>query len=245
MNVEATARKSGRERILIIEDDPVTRALIAGYFADQGFNVSEAATFTEGLRAVQQGRPDLIFLDVLLPDGDGVELGRQAQSFSDAGIIFITRRDAEVDKIVGLELAGDHYLTKPIDLRDLLARARSLLRRRSIDRDAARRKTTVVFGRYLIDLLRREIATVDGDPIRLTRGEFDLLAALVDANGRPLSREYLIEVVSNRPGDVDARSVDALIARLRRKLMGDGEAEIIRTVPGVGYKIGVAVDRSV
>jgi two-component system torCAD operon response regulator TorR len=141
-------------------------------------------------------------------------------------------RDTEVDRILGLELAGDHYVTKPINLRDLLARTRSLLRRRAIDRETTS-STTVAFGRWVIDLVRRELTALDGAPVHLTRAEFDLLAALAGADGRPLSREYLIEVVSNRQADVDVRTADALIARLRRKLVGAD----IATVMGVGYKV--------
>lgn len=118
------------DRLVIVEDDPVTRAVIAGYFTDQGFQVEEAETIAQARQAVRRFRPDLIFIDVVLPDGDGLELARELQSSSDAGIIFVTRRDADVDRIVALELAGDHYVSKPVDLRDLLARARSLLRRR-------------------------------------------------------------------------------------------------------------------
>lgn len=234
-----------RERLVIVEDDPVTRAVIAGYFTDQGFQVEEAETIAQARRAVRSFKPELIFIDVVLPDGDGFELARELQSVSDAGIIFVTQRDADVDRIVGLELAGDHYVSKPVDLRDLLARARSLLRRRRIERDMARRNTTAIFGPFIMDLLRRELATVNGEPIRLTRGEFDLLAALVESGERPLTRDYLIEVVSNRYTDVDARSVDALVARLRRKLSDAGQAGIIVTVSGIGYKLGVPVERDV
>ena len=224
-----------RERLIVVEDDPVTRAMIAGYFADHNFEVAEAGSCAECRQALKRGRTDLIFIDVQLPDGDGFELAKEIQAFSQAGIIFVTRRDTEVDRILGLEVAGDHYVTKPINLRDLLARARSLLRRRAIERDAASATTTVVFGSWLIDLVRRELTTLDGAQVHLTRAEFDLLAALVGADGRPLSREYLIEVVSNRQTDVDVRTVDALIARLRRKLVGN--RPVIATVTGVGYKL--------
>ncbi|GAU82966.1 response regulator [Bosea sp. BIWAKO-01] len=233
-----------RERLVIVEDDPVTRAVIAGYFIDQGFHVQEAETIAQARRTIQRFKPELIFIDVVLPDGDGFELAKELQSVSDAGIIFVTRRDADIDRIVGLELAGDHYVNKPVDLRDLLARTRSLLRRRKIERDMARRSTTATFGPFIMDFLRRELATINGDPIRLTRGEFDLLAALVESDGRPLSRDYLIEVVSNRFTDVDARSVDALVARLRRKLGQGGKPGMIATVSGIGYKLGVPVERN-
>ncbi|MGX1788378.1 response regulator [Bosea sp. NPDC055332] len=234
-----------RERLVIVEDDPVTRAVIAGYFTDQGFHVEEAETIAQAKRAVRSFKPELVFIDVVLPDGDGFDLARELQSFSDAGIIFVTHRDADTDRIVGLELAGDHYVSKPVDLRDLLARTRSLLRRRRIERDTARRNTTATFGPFHIDLLRRELATINGEPIRLTRGEFDLLAALVESDSHPLTRDYLIEVVSNRNTNVDARSVDALIARLRKKLRDAGAPGLIVTVGGIGYKLGVPAERDV
>jgi two-component system torCAD operon response regulator TorR len=110
------------------------------------------------------------------------------------------------------------------------------LRRREIERDAARSDNALVFGNWVIDLTRRELTEVGGKPVPLTRAEFDLLAALVGADGRPLSREYLIEVVSNRQSEVDVRTVDALIARLRRKLVG-GDQPVIATVTGIGYKL--------
>jgi two-component system torCAD operon response regulator TorR len=225
-----------RDRLLVIEDDPVTRAMIAGYFSEHNFDVVEAGSCAECRQALKRGRTDLIFLDVQLPDGDGFTLAREIQAATRAGIIFVTRRDTEVDRILGLEVAGDHYVTKPINLRELLARARSVLRRRAIEREAARSDTTVIFGSYVIDLTRRDLTGADGNPVALTRAEFDLLAALVGADGRPLSREYLIEVVSNRQAEVDVRTVDALIARLRRKLVG-GTQPVIATVTGIGYKL--------
>lgn len=236
---------TSRERLVIVEDDPVTRTVISGYFVDQGFLVEETETIAQARQTVRRFKPDLIFIDVVLPDGDGFELARELQAVSDAGIIFVTQRDADIDRIVGLELAGDHYVGKPVDLRDLLARARSLLRRRKIERDMARRNITVTFGPFNMDLRRRELATINGDPIRLTRGEFDLLAALVESEGHPLTRDYLIEVVSNRDTSVDARSVDALVARLRKKLGDTGKAGLIRTVSGTGYKLGVPVERDI
>ena len=231
-------RPSGRERLIVVEDDPVTRTMLVGYFSENNFDVVGAGSCAECRQALR-ARTDLVFLDLQLPDGDGFELAKEIQATSNAGIIFVTRRDTEVDRILGLEVAGDHYVTMPINLRDLLARARSLLRRRAIERDAAGATTTVVFGAWIIDLVRRELTTLDGTPVHLTRAEFDLLAALVGADGRPLSRDYLIEVVSNRQTDVDIRTVDALVARLRRKLVGSG-TPVIATVTGVGYKLALS-----
>ena len=224
-----------RERLIVVEDDPVTRSMIAGYFIDHNFDVVEAGSCADCRQALK-ARVDLVFIDVSLPDGDGFELAKEVQTASNAGIIFVTRRDTEVDRILGLELAGDHYVTKPINLRDLLARARAVLRRRAMERKSARARSAIAFGDWVIDLTRRELTGLDGKSIALTRAEFDLLAALVGADGRPLSRDYLIEVVSNRQADVDVRTVDALIARLRRKLVG-GTQPVIGTVTGIGYKL--------
>jgi two-component system torCAD operon response regulator TorR len=238
------ADNNQRDRLIVVEDDPVTRSMIASYFSGEGFDVEEAATAAEGRQAMKRRGADLIFIDIQLPDGDGFTLASEVRAESPVGIIFVTRRDTEIDRVLGLEIAGDDYVTKPINLRELLARSRSLLRRRRMERGAAaRRRSTVTFAGCVLDLTRRELSAHDGSPIRLTRGEFDLLAALVEADGRPLSRDYLIEVVSNRDGDVDERTVDALVARLRRKLeAGANENPVIVTVVGVGYKLGVHID---
>jgi two-component system, OmpR family, torCAD operon response regulator TorR len=231
-------RVAGPERLIVVGDDPVTRTMLVGYFSENNFDVVGAGSCAECRQALRT-RTDLVFLDVQLPDGDGFDLAKEIQATSNAGIIFVTRRDTDVDRILGLEVAGDHYVTKPIDLRDLLARARSVLRRRSIDRKAARNHNSIAFGDWIIDLTRRELLGSDGKPVALTRAEFDLLAALVGADGRPLSRDYLIEVVSNRQAEVDIRTVDALVARLRRKLVGSG-TPVITTVTGVGYKLALS-----
>ncbi|UPK33874.1 response regulator transcription factor [Bradyrhizobium sp. 186] len=231
-------RPVGRERLMVVEDDPVTRTMLVGYFSENNFDVVGAGSCAECRQALR-ARTDLVFLDVQLPDGDGFELAKEIQATSNAGIIFVTRRDTDVDRILGLEIAGDHYVTKPINLRDLLARARSVLRRRSLDRKVARHHNSIAFGDWIIDLTRRELLGSDGKPVALTRAEFDLLAALVGADGRPLSRDYLIEVVSNRQAEVDIRTVDALVARLRRKLVGSG-SPVIATVTGVGYKLALS-----
>src|SRR3954453_14777726 len=229
-------RVAGRERLIVVEDDPVTRTMLVGYFSENNFDVGGAGSCAECRQALRT-RTDLVFLDVQLPDGDGFDLAKEIQATSNAGINFVTRRDTDVDRILGLEIAGDHYVTKPINLRDLLARARSVLRRGSIERRGARSNNAIAFGHWIIDLTRRELTGRDGNPIALTRAEFDLLAALVGADGRPLSRDYLIEVVSNRQTDVDVRTVDALVARLPRKLVGGSDHPVIATVTGIGYKL--------
>lgn len=226
-----------RQRLIVLEDDPVTSEMIAGYFTQHEFDVTVAGDCDGCRKLLPRVDPDLLFLDIQLPDGDGIELAQEIRAESQVGIIFVTRRDADDDRIRGLEVAGDHYVTKPIDLRDLLARARSLVRRRAIERPTPRAGSQMRFRDWTIDLVRRELATHDDTQIQLTRAEFDLLAALVDAQGEPLSRAYLIEVVSNRQADVDIRTVDALVARLRRKLVCQSGRPVITTVTGVGYRI--------
>ncbi len=237
------AARAGQPRLVVVEDDAVTRSMIARYFQGEGFDVAEAATGAECRRALKQRPADLVFVDIQLPDGDGFDLAREIRAGSAVGIIFVTQKDSEVDRILGLELAADDYVTKPVNLRELLARARSLLRRRELERGAARERSVITFESWLLDQTRRELATRDGVPVRVTRGEFDLLAALVLANGRPLSRDYLIEVISNRDTEVGDRTVDALVARLRRKLRTpEGSVPVIVTVTGIGYKLGVRTD---
>lgn len=230
---------SERPHLIVVEDDPVTRSMVAGYFSREGFSVHEAGSALECRALLKSKTVDLVFIDIQLPDSNGLSLAQEIRATSPVGIIFVTQRDSETDRVVGLELAGDDYVTKPINLRELLARARALLRRRTLERDVSRAPVASV-GPWLLDMTRRELATRNGEPIRLTRAEFDLLAALVDANGRPLSRDYLSEVVSNRSLTGDSRTVDTLVARLRRKLVPDEHGtSVIVTVPGIGYKLGV------
>ncbi len=220
--------------------------MVAGYFTREGFSVFEAASAGECKTLLRTKKFDLIFLDIHLPDGSGLVLAQEIRATSPVGIIFVTQQDGDVDRIVGLELAGDDYVTKPVNLRELLARSRALLRRRALERGSRRRGSIVSLGSLLLDFTRRELAQRNGEPIRLTRAEFDLLAALIEADGRPLGRDYLIEVVSNRDQMGDLRTVDSLIARLRRKMapVHGSAAEVIVTVPGVGYKLGVAVQET-
>jgi two-component system torCAD operon response regulator TorR len=232
--------KHGPHRVVVVEDDAVSRSMIATYFAGEGFDAVQAASAAECRTALRQP-VDLVLMDIQLPDANGVALAQEIRRRSAAGIIFVTNRDSALDRILGLELVGDDYVTKPVDLRELLARANALLRRRQLDHDAARRNDVLSFGPWQIDLVRRELSAVSGSRIKLTRGEFDLLAALVQARGRPLSRDYLVEVVSNRDGDVGTRTVDALVSRLRRKLKLPSADPVIVTVTDIGYKLGVAV----
>jgi two-component system, OmpR family, torCAD operon response regulator TorR len=232
------------ERILIVEDDPITQALLARYLGGAGYEIAVSCDIVEAREALRAAPADVILLDINLPDGDGVSFARELREHGTAGIIFVTQRSGDVDRVLALETAGDDYVTKPVRLRELLARVRALLRRQRLYHAVAPVETVLTFDRWLIDLQRRELALLGGDVLPLTPREFDLLAALVMARSATLTREYLLEVVSKREHTVDARTVDTLIARLRRKMVeATGHAHSpIATVVGVGYRLDTAVD---
>lgn len=236
------ANREARPSLVVLDDDPVTRSMIGNYFLGEGFDVQEAGTASECRMILRRGPVDLLFVDIRLPDANGISFSQEVRAASMVGIIFVTQNDSEIDRVVGLESAGDDYVTKPVNLRELMARARALLRRRKLYSAPSKRSTILTFGPYILDLTRRELAVNSGKQIALTRGEFDLLAALVEADGRPLYRDFLAEVVSTRSGDGDTRTVDSLVSRLRRKLnLLNGLSAIIVTVPGVGYRFAAPV----
>ena len=238
-----TASGGARPSLVVLDDDPVTRMVIARYFATEGFDVQEAASAGECRAILKGGEVDLIFVDIHLPDANGITFSQEIRAASPVGIIFVTHCDSEIDRVVGLESAGDDYVTKPVNLRELMARSRALLRRRKLDSAPGHRRTVITFGTYILDLTRRELSVDSGGQIALTRGEFDLLAALVEAGGHPLHREFLAEVVSSRFGDGDTRTVDTLVSRLRKKLhQVDCGGPPIVTVSGIGYRFGIAID---
>lgn len=227
----------------MVDDDEVSRSILLNYFTKQGFDVLEASTGATCRRIAYHQKPDLILLDINLPDGDGLTLARDLQRHCAAGIIFVTVRGESADRVVGLELGGDDYVVKPVDLRELLARVRSVLRRRarqlqnSPDGDVRR------FSAWTIDLVLRQLFDRAGNLVPLSRGEFDLLAALIMADGRAVDRAHLSDLISgrNEPGQ---RSVDTLVYRLRRRLETDARAPtIVQTVHSLGYRLGVPVSR--
>ncbi|MDO8606648.1 MAG: response regulator [Phaeospirillum sp.] len=239
-NRPGMAARDARPSLVVLDDDPVTRSMIGRYFSNEGFDVQEAASAAECRTILRAGTVDIIFVDIQLPDANGISFSQEIRAGSPVGIIFVTQRDSEIDRVLGLESAGDDYVTKPVNLRELMARSRALLRRRKLDSAPGGHRTVITFGTYILDLTRRELSVNSGEQIALTRGEFDLLAALVEADGRPLYRDFLAEVISSRSGEGDMRTVDSLISRLRRKLT-QGDSPII-TVSGIGYRFGIAIN---
>jgi two-component system response regulator RegX3 len=221
-----------QETILIVEDEESIASFVAMYLAKGGFAVSVAATGSEALTSVAAGQPALIVLDLALPDIDGIDVCRAIRQRSDVPILMLTARDDDVDKIIGLEVGADDYLTKPFNPRELVARVKSILRRTAPSR-RPRESPTLSHGYLRIDAGRREV-TVDGAEVQLAPKEFDLLWELLDHRGLVLTRDQLLERVWGYTFAGDTRTVDVHVRQLRRKL---GDACPIVTVWGVGYKV--------
>ncbi|MCB0974156.1 MAG: response regulator transcription factor [Actinobacteria bacterium] len=218
-----------RRTVLVVEDDPDIAALVGGYLTKEGFSVASAASGREALAEFDRCIPALVILDIGLPDVDGIEVCRSMRERSDVPLMFLTARDDEIDRIVGLELGADDYVTKPFSPRELTARAKAILRRSQItsSSDQVMRQ-----GAVTVDLGRREV-TVGSELADLTAREFDLLAYLIEHTGLALSRQQLLDGVWGYDWYGDVRTVDVHIAQLRKKL---GDAADIRTVRGIGYR---------
>ena len=222
--------------ILIAEDERDLSALVGRHLEDEGHRVIQAFDAPTAVLAVQQERPDLVLLDWMLPRLDGLEVCRRIRRDSIVPILMLTARSEEVDRVLGLEVGADDYLTKPFSVRELLARVRAMLRRVELLRDAAAGEAAppvLVAGPLRVDLAQH-IASVDGRPIELTPKEFDLLALLVRHPGRAFGRDFLIERVWGYDAGGFDRTVDTHVLRLRKKLGRLGEW--IETVWGIGYR---------
>ncbi len=223
------------DHILIVEDEPVTRTRLAGYFEAEGYRVSEAENGADMRRIIADDVVDLLLLDINLPGEDGLLLAREQRSRSDMGIILVTGRTDEIDRIVGLEIGADDYVTKPFNPRELLARVKNLLRRTSAI--PQKDETTVKqFADWTFDLSKRCLTTPSGARVKLTRAEYELLAAFVSHPGEVLSRERLSTQLTHRSWEPQDRTIDVLVRRLRRKIEVDSkDPELIITAHGEGY----------
>jgi two-component system response regulator MtrA len=224
-------------RILLVEDDASIREVTAIGLRAAGFDVSTAADGAEGLDRWRHERPDLVLLDVMLPKLDGLEVLRAIRRESAAPVVMLTARADTIDVVVGLESGADDYVRKPFELPELVARVRAALRRRAPEADGADAPATPLrLGPLEIDLAGRTVAR-DGQPIELTRTEFDLLAELARNPGQVVDRETLLDHVWGYDFLGDSRLVDVAIARLRAKIEADqAEPRLVLTVRGVGYK---------
>jgi DNA-binding response OmpR family regulator len=234
-------------RIFIIEDDPVMKRMVGDYLEQHNMQVVSASGRHEMVRHFAAGEPDLVILDLRLGQEEGFDLLREIRSRSDVPVIITTgdRRD-EIDRVVGLELGADDYITKPFSLRELLARIRAVLRRQEAGRAAPQRDSErgrCKFGGWQLDRRIRRLIDPGGTEVPLTKGEYTLLNAFLAAPLRPLSREHLLQATRIHE-DVFDRSIDVQILRLRRKLEPDPSApQVIRTERGVGYVFALPVER--
>lgn len=223
--------------IVVVEDEPVTRAKLVGYFEREGYTVSEAADGDEMHEALSGREADLVLLDINLPGEDGLFLTRWLRGQdADVGIILVTGRTDEVDRIVGLEMGADDYVTKPFNYRELLARAKNLLRRATSARRSRPTGGDIRFSGWHFDLRTRRLTSPAGGKVELTRAEFELLAAFVKNPGVVMNRDRLLDNVSHRKWDPNDRTIDVLVRRLRQKIEVDPtRPEIILTAHGEGY----------
>jgi two-component system alkaline phosphatase synthesis response regulator PhoP len=221
------------ERILVVDDEANIIDLTRIYLEQEGFHVEAATDGTQALEKIRDLAPALVVLDIMLPEIDGFEVCRQTRAWSDVPIIMLTARDEDIDKIVGLELGADDYLTKPFNPRELVARVKAILRR--ADRVAQVSDRPIHVGDVTIDPARREV-TVAGELIELRAKEFDLLLTFAENKGIVLNREQLLNLVWGYDFYGQTRTVDVHIAHLRKRISGSNIVRV-ETVTGVGYKL--------
>lgn len=228
---------TNKAHILVVDDDLTSRVALSGYFETEGYRVSEAEDGAQMRSVFSGGDVDLIMLDIRLPDDDGLTLLKDVRKKSDVGIIMVTGRTDDVDRIVALEMEADDYVIKPFNPRELLARSKNLLRRVRAGRvPVAVDERVLSFSGWVLDLDKRGLQSPEGEDVRLTRGEFELLSALVENKGRVLTRDNLLDHLNHREWDPSDRTVDVLIGRLRRKIEANPkDPTLIMTVHGVGY----------
>ena len=233
--------------ILVVDDDREIRELLARFLERQRFRVTAVRDAREARRAYLNGHYQLVVLDLMLPGESGIDFARWLRGESQVPIIMLTALGEEPDRIIGLELGADDYVTKPFNPRELVARIRAVLRRvgetGAPGRDASARLYR--FSGWILETSRRRLLDPHGVEVPLTGGEYDLLLALLDRPNRVLTRDMLLDLLRGRQAGPFDRAIDVAISRLRRKLEDDGRhAQIIKTVRGGGYVLAASVERS-
>jgi DNA-binding response OmpR family regulator len=236
-------------QLLAVDDDPRIRQMLTRYFEQEGYRIRAVADGTAMRAYLAAAKVDVVLLDVVMPGEDGLTLAREIRSRSEVGIIMLTGRDDLVDRVVGLEVGADDYIAKPFHLREVLARVKSLLRRRRPPSDPVPAGTDngdegITSEGWRLDLGRRQLTSPAGDDVPLTTGEFDLLAMLARHPGRVFGRDTLMDLTRGRSWEAFDRTIDAQIARLRKKIESDPKRPaLIKSIRGVGYVFTGKVDR--
>jgi DNA-binding response OmpR family regulator len=226
----------GSARILLVDDEQAVQKLLSYPLRKEGYDVVPAHDGREALDRFAEQRFDLVVLDIMLPKLDGIEVCRRLRSRSQVPIIMLTAKDDEIDKVLGLEMGADDYITKPFSVREFRSRVKAALRRAEMLRSRPAGGEPIVAGALRIDFERRQVAVADR-PVRLTYVEFEVLAALAASPGRVHTREMLLEQVWGDSGYRDPRTIDVHIRHLREKLESDPrDPEYLFTVRGVGYR---------
>jgi len=230
------------KHILVVEDEAITRTKLVGYFQHAGYRVSEAENKVQMNVVLDNHHIDLIMLDINLPDEDGLMITRNLRSHSDIGIVLVTGRTDSIDKIIGLEMGADDYVTKPFELRELLVRVKNILWRISL----TEQKSVIAtedeeddnlfhFGQCSFDIPKRKLLK-NNIPIKLTKAEYDILVAFVANPSRVLSRERLLNLIEHRVDAPNDRTIDVLVRRLRHKIEENPkDPQIFTTIHGEGY----------
>ena len=229
--------------IAVVDDEVDITQLLAGYLGNQGYRVSQLQSGHALMALMAADPPDLVLLDLGLPGEDGFVIARQLREHWRCGLVIVSGRGDAVDKVVGLEVGADDYVTKPFDLRELLARIKAVLRRTANSSRVsapvaapARVRECLRFNTWVLDVAARSLSSVEGQAVALTSGEFDLLCAFAQHPGRVLSRDFLLERTRGREAGPFDRTIDVQVGRLRKKLESDPEdPQIIKSVRGAGY----------
>ena len=241
MTLASATQPHAVPQILVVEDDIGLREEVIDYLSRNGLVVHTASDAQELDGVLASTAVDLVVLDLMLPGENGLSICRRIASPSGPAIIIVSAMGAEVDRVVGLELGADDYLSKPVSPRELLARIRAVLRRRDTAPAGQRPGMVYHFAGFQLDLARRQLRAPSGVVVLLTPGEFSLIGAFLDSPGRVLSRDTLVELVCGQDADVFDRAIDVQLSRLRGKLKVHGGATLIRTVRGSGYICDVQV----
>ena len=223
-------------RILVVDDEPSVRESVGYALEQEGFDVSLASDGEDAEGKLSDDEFDLLIIDIMMPGKSGLDVCREVRAQSPVPIILLTAKDAEVDKVVGLEVGADDYVTKPFSVRELLGRVRAQLRRRELDRSAGVEGTAIDSGPVSIDLARH-LVTVRGEPVNLTRSEFQVLRLLAENPGQVFSRQEIMEELWQTEFRGDVRACDVHISNLRQKVERDPQnPELVLTVRRIGYR---------